>query len=137
MRMSPASTTPRAKSSTAATYCRVPLPAMAATAGGPELQVTLLVLGKREFCGPLSVPGFARSLCLIPTDSRALEMLRGGASPTGIAQRQCVAVSTLRTQIGSVRAKTGAASIGELVRQIAVRPPLVGALRAMPAPGCI
>lgn len=136
MRMSPTSTTPRAKSSTAATYCRVPLPAMAATAGAPELQVTLLVLGKREFCGPLSVR-FARSLCLIPTDSRALEMLRGGARPTGIAQRQCVAVSTVRTQIGSVRAKTGAASIGELVRQIAVRPPLVGALRAMPAPGCI
>jgi len=40
-----------------------------------------------------------------------------------------VAVSTVRTQIGSIRAKTGAASISELVRQVAVLPPLVGALR--------
>jgi hypothetical protein len=40
-----------------------------------------------------------------------------------------VAVSTVRTQIGSIRAKTGAGSIRELVRQVAVLPPLVGALR--------
>jgi hypothetical protein len=38
-------------------------------------------------------------------------------------------VSTVRTQIGSIRAKTGANSIRELVRQVAVLPPLVGALR--------
>jgi DNA-binding CsgD family transcriptional regulator len=40
-----------------------------------------------------------------------------------------VAVSTVRTQIGSIRAKAGAGSISELVRQVAVLPPLVGALR--------
>ena len=40
-----------------------------------------------------------------------------------------VAVSTVRTQIGSIRIKTGASSIRELVRQVAVLPPLVGALR--------
>jgi hypothetical protein len=34
-----------------------------------------------------------------------------------------------RTQIGSIRAKAGAGSISELVRQVAVLPPLVGALR--------
>jgi DNA-binding CsgD family transcriptional regulator len=49
--------------------------------------------------------------------------------PTAIAERQNVAVSTVRTQIGSIRAKTGAGSISELVRQVAVLPPLVGALR--------
>jgi len=35
----------------------------------------------------------------------------------------------VRTQIGSIRAKTGVASIRELVRQVAVLPPLVGALK--------
>jgi DNA-binding CsgD family transcriptional regulator len=49
--------------------------------------------------------------------------------PTAIARQQNVAVSTVRTQIGSIRAKTGAGSISELVRQVAVLPPLVGALR--------
>jgi DNA-binding CsgD family transcriptional regulator len=58
-----------------------------------------------------------------------LEHLCGGVRPTEIAQRQGVAVSTVRTQIGSIRAKTGATSIRELVRQVAVLPPLVGALR--------
>jgi DNA-binding CsgD family transcriptional regulator len=53
--------------------------------------------------------------------------------PTEIAQRQSVAVSTVRTQIGSIRAKTGAGSIRELVRQVAVLPPLVGALRHVAA----
>jgi len=44
----------------------------------------------------------------------------------------------VRTQIGSIRAKTGAASIAELVRQVAVLPPLVGALRGQwGAPGAL
>jgi DNA-binding CsgD family transcriptional regulator len=55
--------------------------------------------------------------------------------PTLIAQTQGVAVSTVRTQIGSIRAKTGAASISALVRQVAVLPPLVGALRGGLLPG--
>ena len=38
-------------------------------------------------------------------------------------------VSTVRTQISSVRAKTGAASIRALVKQVAQLPPMVGALR--------
>jgi ribosomal protein S19 len=40
-----------------------------------------------------------------------------------------VALSTIRSQLGAIRAKTGAASIRTLVRQVAVLPPLVGALR--------
>ena len=44
-------------------------------------------------------------------------------------EAQGVALSTVRTQINSIRAKTGAASIRALVRQVAVLPPLVSALR--------
>jgi DNA-binding CsgD family transcriptional regulator len=40
-----------------------------------------------------------------------------------------VAISTVRAQIGALRVKTGASSISALVRQLAVLPPLVGALR--------
>jgi DNA-binding CsgD family transcriptional regulator len=91
--------------------------------------VTLLVLGKRQVCEQLSVQGFARSHHLTPAETRVLEGLCGGLRPSTIAADAGVAVSTVRTQIGSIRAKTGASSIRELARRVAVLPPLVGALR--------
>ncbi|MCW5634008.1 MAG: PAS domain-containing protein [Rubrivivax sp.] len=91
---------------------------------------TLLMLGKRAVCEQLTVQGYARARALTPAETRVLEMLCGGVQPTAIARQQGVAVSTVRTQIGSIRAKTGANSIRELVRQVAVLPPLVGALRS-------
>ena len=103
----------------------VPLP----VAGGIDTRVTLLVLGKRQVCEQLSVQGYARSVGLTPAETRVLEQLCTGARPSQVATNAGVAVSTIRTQIGSIRAKTGAGSIRELVRQVAVLPPLVGALR--------
>lgn len=107
----------------------VPLPESAAEKARGEGPATLLVLGKRQVCEQLSVHGFARSVNLTPAETRVLELLCSGVRPTAIARQQNVAVSTVRTQIGSIRAKTGAGSISELVRQVAVLPPLVGALR--------
>ena len=108
----------------------VPLPA----SEGLEGPLTLLMLGKRAVCAQLSVQGYARSVGLTPTETRVLEMLCAGLRPTEIAQRQGVAISTVRTQIGSLRAKTGATSIRDLVRLVAVLPPLVGALRSTGRP---
>jgi DNA-binding CsgD family transcriptional regulator len=110
----------------------VPLPAMPAPAGGlgnDTEALTLLVLGKRQVCEQLSVQGYARSHHLTPAETRVLEGLCSGVQPSQIAANARVAVSTVRTQIGSIRTKTGAGSIRELVRQVAVLPPLVGALR--------
>jgi DNA-binding CsgD family transcriptional regulator len=107
----------------------VPLPESATEKARGEGPATLLVLGKRQVCEQLSVHGFARSVNLTPAETRVLELLCSGVRPTAIARQQNVAVSTVRTQIGSIRAKTGAGSISELVRQVAVLPPLVGALR--------
>ncbi len=116
----------------------VPLPENAAERAVGQGPLTLLVLGKRQVCEQLSVHGFARSVNLTPAETRVLELLCGGVRPTAIARQQNVAVSTVRTQIGSIRAKTGAASIAELVRQVAVLPPLVGALRGQwGAPGVL
>jgi DNA-binding CsgD family transcriptional regulator len=114
----------------------VPLPRAEGGSGddGAEHRqpLVLLVLGKRQVCEQLSVQGFARSVGLTPAETRVLEQLCAGLRPEDIRRRQGVAISTVRTQIGSIRAKTGAASIRELVRQVAVLPPLVGALRQMP-----
>jgi hypothetical protein len=47
-----------------------------------------------------------------------------------------VAFSTVRTQIGNIRQKTGAPSIRALVQQVAVLPPLMGVLRG-PVPALV
>lgn len=109
----------------------VPLPdnAAGADAAAPVRGAVVIVLGKRQVSEQLSVQGFARSAALTPAETRVLELLCEGARPAQIAERQGVAVSTVRTQISSLRGKTGAASIRDLVRQVAVLPPLVGALR--------
>jgi DNA-binding CsgD family transcriptional regulator len=102
----------------------VPLPA----APGDEA-LTLLVFGKRRMCEALSAHWFAREHGLTPAEARVLAALCDGVQPTQIAQAQGVAISTVRSQIGAIRTKTGAESIRSLVRQVAVLPPLVGALR--------
>jgi len=90
---------------------------------------TLLMLGKRTVCEPLSVHGFARCHRLTGAETRVLVELCHGTPPGEIASDLGVAISTVRTQIGNLRLKTGAQSIRALVRQVAVLPPLMGALR--------
>ena len=94
---------------------------------------TLLMLGKRSLCGKLPLHGYARAMALTPAETRVLELLCDDVKPNEVALHQGVAVSTVRTQIGSIRAKTGAGSIRELVRQVALLPPMVGALRGSAA----
>jgi DNA-binding CsgD family transcriptional regulator len=100
--------------------------------GGPNGQAaTQLSMGKRQMCGGLSVQWFARSHDLTPAETRVLEALSEGLQPNDIATRHGVGISTIRSQIGSIRSKTRCDSIGALVRQVAVLPPLVGALRGV------
>lgn len=102
----------------------------APAAPGAPAPATLLVLGRREVAGGLSVQGFARAHGLSPHEARVLSALCEGCCPNLIAQRHGVKIATVRTQIANIRAKTGAESIRELVQQVAVLPPLVGVLRA-------
>jgi DNA-binding CsgD family transcriptional regulator len=90
---------------------------------------TLLVFGKRQVCQDLSVQGYARCHHLTQAEVNVLRGLCRGERPSEIAARQAVAISTVRTQISSIRTKTGADSLRSLVRQVAVLPPLVNALR--------
>jgi DNA-binding CsgD family transcriptional regulator len=99
------------------------------SAGAGTHGATQLSMGKRHMCGGLSVQWFARSHGLTMAETRVLEALSEGRQPTDIAARHGVGISTIRTQIGSIRLKTHSDSIGALVRQVAVLPPLVGALR--------
>lgn len=98
-------------------------------AAAPTVPATLLVLGRSEVCGGLSVQGFAREYRLSPSEAQVLSALCEGCSPNEIAERHGVKIATVRTQIANIRAKTGADSIRDLVQQVAVLPPMVGALR--------
>jgi DNA-binding CsgD family transcriptional regulator len=100
-----------------------------AAAVGDE-SMTLLVFSKRQICETLSTHWFAREHGLTPAEARVLAGLCEGQPPIDIAKQQGVAISTVRAQIGAIRAKTGSPSIPALVRQLAVLPPLLGALRA-------
>ncbi len=88
----------------------------------------LLVFGKRQVCEALSVDHYARVNGLTHAESMVLAALCDGDKPQEIAERFGVAVSTVRTQIASIRQKTRTDSIRDLVRRIAVLPPIVSAL---------
>jgi DNA-binding CsgD family transcriptional regulator len=104
------------------------LSASAATTG-PARFACLLVLGKPQLCGVLAVQAFARAYALSAGEEQVLRSLSEGDSPQDIARDHGVKIATVRSQINSIRLKTGTASIRDLLRQVAVLPPVVGALR--------
>jgi DNA-binding CsgD family transcriptional regulator len=97
--------------------------------GDGELRATLLMMGKRHICGQLAVDGFARCHALTPAETRVLAGLCEGLHPREVARRHGVSLATVRSQIRSLRAKTGAGSIRDLVRQVSVLPPMLNCLR--------
>ncbi|MCH7342296.1 helix-turn-helix transcriptional regulator [Pelomonas sp. CA6] len=101
----------------------LPLPATE----GAEL--ALLLIGKRQLCGALPMQAFAREYQLTGAEQQVLVALCDGDAPQAIATRHGVAISTVRTQIASIRAKTSTDSIRELVALIAQLPPLQSVLR--------
>lgn len=110
---------------------RVAVSVVPLDAGGPgEGRMVLLLLGRRQLCEPLSVQGFARAHGLTPAEARVLEALCDGLDAREVAARHGVGLATVRTQIGAIRAKTGAESIRDLVRLVAALPPMMCVLRA-------
>lgn len=103
----------------------VPLPAL----GADEQPGAVVLLGKRQVCEELTVEWFARSHGLTMAETTVIKGLCADLTPHEIAARQGVGLATIRTQIGSIRIKTGAGSIRALVQQVALLPPLVSALQ--------
>jgi DNA-binding CsgD family transcriptional regulator len=101
----------------------VPLGAAGADAG------VLVVLGRRQVSGVLAVQCFARAHRLSTVEEQVLHALCEGLAPSQIAADHGVKIATVRTQISSIRAKTGTSTIRDLVQMVARLPPLVGVLR--------
>lgn len=89
---------------------------------GPSI---LLLMGRHDPCQPLSTDFFARTHRLTTAESTVLRYLCNGQRPGDVARLGGVSISTVRTQINSIRAKTATASIGELVRRVMALPPIM------------
>ncbi len=89
-----------------------------------ETPTALLIFGQRRGREGLSTDAFARHHQLTTAETRVLKMLCAGCRPADIAAAHGVRVSTVRTQVGSIRAKVGTHDIGGILRQVARLPPL-------------
>lgn len=94
---------------------------------GSGAAVVSLPLPRRSH--DLAVRCLARQLGFTAAESSVLEALLAGDKPVAIARSKGVALSTVRTQIGRLRQKTGAHSIRELLEQMAALPPMMAVLQ--------
>jgi len=95
------------------------------SADGTGEDPVLIVLGVDSPCDGLAIEFFASSHALTPAEIRVLRGLKEGLSPRQLAREHDVALSTVRTQIASMRSKTGARGIAELVRTLSCLPPIM------------
>ena len=93
------------------------------------IRAALVVLGRRELGGALALEWFSRQHKLTGMEARVLKAICEGERPTEIAQARGVAITTVRSQVISIREKTGARTTRDLVRLVAMLPPLVSSLR--------
>jgi DNA-binding CsgD family transcriptional regulator len=92
-------------------------------AGGVARAIVLI--GRPQACNPLCLQLFASEHGITYAETCVLAALCEGRSPKLIAGDRGIAVSTVRTQISRLLAKTGVDSIVDLVRMTASLPPLV------------
>ncbi len=107
------------------TVAVVPVP----PSGPAQAPAALLIMAKARLCEDLTLDGFARDRGLTPGEARVMRALCEGQAPEYIARQHGVALSTVRTQISALRAKTGAKNVRALTRLLATLPPLVSTLR--------
>lgn len=99
----------------------VPLSSSAQTADAP---LALVMLGKRDACEALTLQHYGQLHGLTGAEQALLPAIIRGLSVEAIAQQQCVALSTVRTQLGSIREKTGATSLRMLMARLTSLPPI-------------
>lgn len=98
------------------------LPLKGETAGQPPRAA--LLFARASVCESLMLCFFARSHGLTATEEHVLGILCQGFSAPQIAQQLKVAVSTVRSHVRSLCAKTRSSGVRELVNRVAVLPPV-------------
>lgn len=103
------------------------LPLRGDTAAVP--QRAALLFARASVCESLMLYFFARSHGLTATEEHVLGILCQGYSAPEIAVQLKVAVSTVRSHVRSLCAKTSSSGVRELVNRVAVLPPVAPTLR--------
>ena len=84
----------------------------------------LLVFPKQQLCDTTTITLFARERGLTGTEGQVLALVCKGLRPSQIATNHGVQVSTVRSQLRSIRQKTASDSVRELVERVSVLPPM-------------
>ena len=84
----------------------------------------LLVLAKQQLCDNSTMALFARERGLTSAEGQVLAQVCKGLRPAQIADQHGVQISTVRTQLRSIRMKTCSETIRELVQKVSVLPPM-------------
>ena len=87
--------------------------------------LALLLFGLSQTQEPLAIQLYARSCGLTPAETRVLVGLADGLVPKQIASRHEVLLSTVRTQISSIRDKTGTRRLADLMQALVTLPPIM------------
>ena len=96
----------------------------AATAPAAAPSFALLVFPKQQLCDTTTITLFARERGLTGTEGQVLALVCKGLRPSQIATNHGVQVSTVRSQLRSIRHKTASDSVRELVGKVSVLPPM-------------
>jgi DNA-binding CsgD family transcriptional regulator len=94
----------------------------------------LLVFAKQHLCDDSTMALFARERGLTNAEGQVLAQVCKGLRPAQIADHHGVQVSTVRTQLRSIRMKTCSDTIRELVQKVSVLPPMARHLATGPSP---
>jgi DNA-binding CsgD family transcriptional regulator len=97
--------------------------------GGTAEPCALVLMGRRSLGTELLVQRLSCLYELTDAEKAVLCGLLNGLRIPALAKQRGVAISTIRTQVATIRAKCGVRRVGDLIRQIAELPPMMGALR--------
>jgi len=90
----------------------------------PDAPLALLILGKCDACEAPTLQEYGRLRGLTGAERALLPAIIRGSSVKIIAQQQRVAVNTVRTQMASIRDKTGVKSLRTLMSRLSSLPPI-------------
>ena len=84
----------------------------------------LLMFARQQPCDDSTMALFARERGLTSAEGQVLAQVCKGLRPAEIANHHGVRISTVRTQLRSIRMKTCSATIRALVQKVSLLPPM-------------
>jgi DNA-binding NarL/FixJ family response regulator len=89
-----------------------------------DAPLALIMSGLRDPFAPVTLTLFAKAAGLTASERDVLISLCSGLAANDIAAQRAVRISTVRTQIGSIREKVGARSLTQVIRKVSALPPM-------------